>query len=150
MANSGSRYSHRQSYIRTEIPVRASPAWIWPNSHGSGYYRSALAPALLNALLREGYEELTEPERLALAGDLELLAARGEIPAAEVLSALPRMAHDPEARVRTHAQATALMVCALVAEKQRTRYAAWLRTAMGLIPMAPEQASSIEEFLRSQ
>ncbi len=133
-----------------EIPLAGSPAWIWPNGHASGYYRSALAPALLKAVLQQGYEELTEPERLALAGDLELLAARGEIPVADVMPALPRMAHDPEARVRGHALATALAASILLPENQRAKYALWLRTAMGLIPMAPEQASSLEEFLRSK
>jgi cytosol alanyl aminopeptidase len=132
-----------------EISLPRTPDWIWPNAYGSGYYRSLLTPALINALIR-GYSELTEPERLALAGDLEDLTQSGEARAADVMRILPGMARDREACVADRATAIALELALASTDAVRGKYATWLKRAIGLSPASPEQAGSIEEFLREK
>ena len=137
------------SASHAEFSLAAPPGWIWPNAYGSGYYRSVLTPAMLNALIR-GYRELGEPERLALAGDLEDMAITGNVQAADVMRILPRMARDSEGRVADRVAAIALELAMAAPNASRAKYADWLKRTMGLRAATPAQAGSIEEFLREK
>jgi alanyl aminopeptidase len=148
-ADSGERRCEVVSASKAEVSLTGSPAWIWPNSYGSGYYRSLLTPELLTALLR-GYNQLGEPERLALAGDLEALTGSGDVRAADVMPILPRLARDSEGRVADRAAALALELALAAPESARGKYSDWLRRSMGVSAAPPVQGESIEEFLRRQ
>jgi cytosol alanyl aminopeptidase len=133
------------SATHAEVSLPTAPAWVWPNAFGSGYYRSVLTPALLSAVSR-GYDQLAEPERLALAGDLEELTRSGDVQAADVMRILPRMARDPEARVASDVTSIALELGLAASDTVRAKYTDWLQRTMGLSAAAPQQAGSIEEF----
>jgi alanyl aminopeptidase len=138
------------SATHAEVPLPGSPAWVWPNAFGSGYYRSLLTPALLEALARNGYNHLTKPERLALAGDVASLMSGGDLRAAEAMRILPNLARDREPRISARATAIALELALAAPESVRAEYAAWLKKTMGLTILAPEQARSMEEFFREK
>ncbi len=138
------------STSRAEIGLPGPSAWIWPNADGSGYYRSLLAPALLEALARNGYNELTLPERLALAGDVAGLMSDGELRAADVMRILPRMARDREPHISVHATTIALELALAVPQSVRAQYADWVKKMMGLSIIPPDQARSMEEFFRER
>ena len=135
---------------RAELQLPGPLTWIWPNAYGSGYYRSILTPALLDTLVAKGYRQLEEPERLALAGDLEALTSSGQVPAAQVMTILPRMMRDPEARVRSYVDVLILALAEVAPESARATYAQWLQKTMGLPSAVPAQATSVEDFLRDK
>jgi cytosol alanyl aminopeptidase len=137
------------SASHAEVILPAAPAWIWPNAYGNGYYRSLLTPALLSALVR-GYSQLTEPERLAVASDLEDLTISGDVRAVDVMRILPQMMGDGEARIVARATAIALELALASPDAVRGKYAAWLKRTMGLSVAASEQAGSIEEFFHEE
>jgi cytosol alanyl aminopeptidase len=141
-ADGGVRHCEVVSAAKAEVGVAGSPAWIWPNAYGSGYYRSLLTPELLSALPR-GLNQLSEPERLALAGDLEDLTVSGDVHAADVMRILPRLARDGEARIAGRATAIALELALAAPEPARGKYADWLKRTMGLSLASTEQAGSI-------
>jgi cytosol alanyl aminopeptidase len=137
------------STSHAELQLPGPVAWVWPNAYGSGYYRSVLTEALLDTLVANGYGQLESPERLALAGDLESLTNTGQMPAAEAMTILPRMMRDPEARVRSHLDVLILALAEVAPESARGTYAEWLWKTMGLRLPVPEQATSVEGFLRN-
>jgi alanyl aminopeptidase len=149
-ADSGERRCQVVNASQAEVRLPGRPAWMWPNAYGSGYYRSLLTPALLEALVRSGYNQLTKPERLALAGDVEALMSSGDLRAADVMKILPQVARDREPRVTARATAIALQLAVAAPEAVRAQYAAWLKKTMGLTVIAPEQAQSMEEFFREK
>lgn len=148
-AESGERRCVVVSASHAEVSLPAAPTWIGPNAYGSGYYRSLLTPDMLNGLVR-GYSRLTEPERLALAGDLEDLTGSGDVQAGDVMRLLPRMTRDSEARVSARATAIALELAMAAPNSARAKYAGWLKRSTGLGAAPAEQAGSIEEFLREK
>jgi len=149
-ADSGERRCEVVNASRAEVSLPRRPVWMWPNAYGSAYYRSVLTSALLEALVRNGYDQLTKPERLALAGDVQDLTSSGDLRAADVMKILQRMARDREPRVSAHATAIALELAVAVPAAVRAQYAAWLKKTMGLTLIPPEQAQSIEEFFREK
>jgi alanyl aminopeptidase len=149
-APSGERRCEVVNASHAEVRLPGQPAWMWPNAYGSGYYRSLLTPALLEALVRDGYSQLTGPERLALAGDVASLMSSGDLRAADVMKILPNMARDGEPRVSARATAIALQLAVAAPEAVRAQYAAWLKKTMGLAIIAPEQSRNMEEFFREK
>ncbi len=138
------------STSHAELPLSGSPGWVWPNAYGSGYYRSVLTANLLDRLMMTGYGQLQEPERLALAGDLEGLTTTGQVSAAEALEAVLRMTQEPESRVQVRTRGLALGLALVVQASDRDAYADWLKKTMGIAAAAPEQATSIDAFLREK
>ncbi len=137
------------STSHAELPLSGSPSWVWPNAYGSGYYRSLLTANMLDQLMMTGYRQLQEPERLALAGDLEGLTITGQVPAAEALVAVQRLSRDPEARVQVRVRGLALGLALVVQTSDRQAYADWLKKTMGIAAATPEQASRMEGVLRA-
>jgi alanyl aminopeptidase len=131
-----------------ELRLPGTPAWVWPNAYGSGYYRSVLTPELTAPLLQRGYRELEEPERLAMAGDLEGLAATGTVPATQLMSMIPRLARDQEPHVAAHARGAALALAAVAPAADHEALAAYVRRAIGVAVAAPAESASVSAFLR--
>ncbi len=148
-ADGGNRRCQVVSATHAEADLPGAPDWVWPNAFGSGYYRSVLTPALLSALSR-GYNHLTEPERLALAGDLEALTSTGDVQAADFMRILPRMIRDREPSVTSAVTAIALELALAAPDTVRAKYADWVQRATGLSAAAPHQTESIEEFFREK
>ncbi len=138
------------STSHAELPLSGSPSWVWPNAYGSGYYGSLLTGNLLDNLMMTGYRQLQEPERLALAADLEELTTTGQVPAAEALQAVLRMTRDQESRVQVRTRGLALGLALVVQANDREAYADWLKKTMGIAAAAPEQANSIDALLREK
>jgi alanyl aminopeptidase len=72
--------------IHAEIPVAKVSAavegrgngqvWVWTNAYGSGYYRSVFDVKMSDAVVKRGYPDLSEQERLALLLDVSSGASR--------------------------------------------------------------------------
>jgi len=130
-----------------ELHLSGAGTWVWTNAYGSGYYRSLLSTNLLQPLINSGYRQLEEPERLAMAADVEGLTGTGDLPAAVTMAMLPRMVRDNEARVVAHASATALGLAAVTPATAHDAYVEWLRRRMGITPAPAAQAASVDAFL---
>jgi alanyl aminopeptidase len=75
-----------------ELPLgEGCPAWVLPNVDGAGYYLSKLAAEPLAALLDRGWARLSQVERLAALGDLEILVDGGQVELGALLALLPRL-----------------------------------------------------------
>ena len=73
------------------VPLDSCPDRLMPNADGAGYYRFALPPAKMRALL-EHLGELPAAEALALEDSLAAGMHAGSIDAATYLGAVPRFA----------------------------------------------------------
>lgn len=133
-----------------EIRAAGSPAWIWTNAYGSGYYRSLLTGNMWDAVVDLGYGQLEWPEQLALTADLEDLTKGGQVRAAEVMNLLPRLGRDSDARIRENVRITELQLATVTPEAARGKYADWLQKTLPGSRPAPEQGASVEEFLKAQ
>jgi alanyl aminopeptidase len=133
-----------------EIQLTTLPIWIWTNAYGSGYYRSLLSADMWNAVVGSGYDQLEEPEQMALIADLQNLTTRGLVPAAETMKLLPRVGRDPEPWIRSNVYSTELQLANAAPQVARERYTDWLQKMMRVDPPAAQQGASIEEFLKSQ
>jgi alanyl aminopeptidase len=80
--------------VRVPIPGDHCPDWVFPNADAAGYYRYALAPEDLAALMSHGLRSLTPAERLSLANNLRAAYASGALPVADVLTASQTLAAD--------------------------------------------------------
>jgi alanyl aminopeptidase len=133
-----------------EIQLTTLPIWIWTNAYGSGYYRSLLSADMWDAVVGSGYDQLEEPEQMALIADLQNLTTRGLVPAAETMKLLPRVGRDPEPWIRSNVYSTELQLANAAPQVARERYTDWLQKMMRVDPPAAQQGASIEEFLKSQ
>jgi alanyl aminopeptidase len=132
------------------ISLPEAPGFIWTNAYGSGYYRSLLPPALLGDVAEKGYFQMQDAERLAFAGDVEGLTTSGELPADATMKVLPRLARDPDARVKVKANATVLKLAAVTPEADRAAYAEWLKANLGITVLPAEQGASVEKFFKDK
>jgi alanyl aminopeptidase len=142
------------STSHVEMPLSGSPAWVWPNAYGSGYYRSLVTPGLLDSLVSNGYDQLTEPEQLALLGDLEGLLSTGDLPAGEVMKVLlqlvPKLGRTGGQWVEAQVAQIALKLAVAAPDSLRPNYADWLKDTLRVKPIAPMQGRSMEEFFREK
>ncbi len=69
--------------------------WVMPNSGARGYYRWALAPEDGARLLGTGWPNLSAPERLSVAMNLEASFRAGTLSVPDVYSGLAALASDP-------------------------------------------------------
>jgi alanyl aminopeptidase len=82
-----------------DLPGSRCPRWVMPNAAGVGYYRFALPPDQLGALLGRGWRQLTVTERLAAADAVRASFDDGSTAAGTVLQALAPLARDPQQAV---------------------------------------------------
>lgn len=135
---------------RAVEPLQGAPAWIWTNSTGVGYYRSVLEGRMLSDVVDKGYRELTGPERASLAGDLVAGAIDGSMTAREILPVIPRIARDGQAAIAMHAGTIALEFALAAPGAIRGRYSEWLKSNLRILPPAPAQRRSLEDFFRDK
>ena len=81
------------------LETKTCPAWVFPNAHGTGYYRFALASADLVKLRATGLGELDTRERIAFGNSLRAGFNHGSTPFGEALLAATPLFTDPEWRV---------------------------------------------------
>jgi cytosol alanyl aminopeptidase len=133
-----------------EIQLTSLPIWIWTNAYGSGYYRSLLTSDMWDAVVGSGYQQLEEPEQMALIADLQNLTSRGLVPAAAAMKLLPQLGRDPEPWIRSDVYSIELQLANAAPQTGRAGYIDWLKKTMRVDPPAAQQGASIEEFLKSQ
>ncbi|WP_228531215.1 MULTISPECIES: M1 family metallopeptidase [Myxococcaceae] len=88
----------KEGALQLEAP-KGCPAWVMPNADGAGYYRSALEPAALQALLSTHARQLTAEERVALLGDAGALVRANRLPVADAMALVRSYAGAPEREV---------------------------------------------------
>jgi alanyl aminopeptidase len=79
-----------------ELTQRECPAWLFPNSRASGYYRWSLGASELSALLERGYASLDAAERLSLLANAEAAARSGTQSFAALMAVVRQVASEPE------------------------------------------------------
>jgi alanyl aminopeptidase len=79
-----------------ELTQRECPAWLFPNSRASGYYRWSLPASELSALLERGYGSLDVAERLSLLANADAAARSGTQSFAALMAVVRRVAREPE------------------------------------------------------
>ncbi len=85
----------------TDVALDATtcPAWIFPNAHGTGYYRFALSSADLANVRSKALPSLDARERIAFGNSLRAAFNHGSTPFGEVLMAAEPLATDTDPRV---------------------------------------------------
>jgi len=81
------------------LDTATCPAWIFPNAHGTGYYRFTLPPADLAKLRTAGLRALDTREKMAFGNSLRAGFNHGSTPFGEVLLAAAPLADDADPRV---------------------------------------------------
>jgi aminopeptidase N len=81
------------------LDATACPAWVFPNAHGTGYYRFALSSADLANVRTKALPTLDARERIAFANSLRAAFNHGSTPYGEVLLAAEPLATDADPRV---------------------------------------------------
>ena len=93
--------------------AQTCPSWILPNDGETGYYEVAYEGDLLKKNLADGGSHLTAAERVGVLGDIDSLAAEGQVSAQTALALVPQFSHDPDWHV---VQATANIASLLRSE----------------------------------
>ncbi|HEX8790791.1 MAG TPA: M1 family metallopeptidase [Polyangiaceae bacterium] len=81
------------------LETSTCPAWVFPNAHGTGYYRFALASADLANVRSKALPSLDARERIAFGNSLRAAFNHGSTPYGEVLLAAEPLATDADPRV---------------------------------------------------
>jgi aminopeptidase N len=83
-----------------DVPEGVEPVAIMPNAAGAGYYRFALEPAALDALLARA-TALSEGEGITLADSLAASFKAGELKLEQLIAAATALAEHPARQVST-------------------------------------------------
>ena len=76
--------------------AQTCPTWILPNDGETGYYQVAYQGDLLKKVLADHGSHLSVAERVGVLGDVDSLAAEGEISAQVALALVPEFSKDPD------------------------------------------------------
>jgi alanyl aminopeptidase len=115
-----------------ELPrASACPTWILPNQGQLGYYRSKLEGPLLEALVDQGLDRSSLPERVGAIGDLNALVAAGQADPGLVLGLVARLAKDPSRHIASAAAGIAQGPTEIVPDDHRPHYARFVRRMFG-------------------
>jgi alanyl aminopeptidase len=117
-----------------DVPLETAtcPAWVFPNAHGTGYYRFALASADLAKLRATGVKALDTHEKIAFGNSLRAAFNHGTTPFGEVVLAATPLFGDPEWRVAGElAGYVDVARDWLIADPARPRVEAYARKAGG-------------------
>jgi aminopeptidase N len=129
-----------------ELPVQGCPTWLLLNAGGSGYYRVGYSREQLARLLEAPAGSLSTAERLALLSDVGAAVSRGDMPLGEALRLVPATASDSQRLIlRGGNHLLSALREEWLAEPERLRFKAWLRTlyaprarALGWLPRPGE------------
>jgi cytosol alanyl aminopeptidase len=136
------------------LDTKICPTWMFPNAGGRGYYRSSQADAGIVALRDRGWTLLTPAERIVAFGDLKGFAATGEVDVGLALSFVPRLLAEHNRFGVFAAMGIAQEARGWLADDQRPRFDAWIRTTfgplargMGWLPRAKDDLDAARERL---
>ena len=76
--------------------AQTCPTWLQPNDGETGYYQVVYEGDLLKNLLADHGSHLTVAERVGVLGDVDSLAAEGEVSAQVALALVPEFSKDPD------------------------------------------------------
>jgi aminopeptidase N len=113
------------------LPAPRCPGWAWPDADAAGYVRVALPAAALTALETHGWRQLTVPERVALAGDVDAMIARGDADLKAALDLVPRLVRDGNRAEVDRAAALAQLPAPYLDGAMRARHDAWIVKSFG-------------------
>lgn len=112
-----------------ELPRCAT--WVWPNTDGTGYYRSGLDAAQWRALITEGWAALDDRERLTAAGDLMAAVSAGDASVDLALDLVPKLVAARSRPFVSIALEAVENVRPWVPALDRPRFARWVKRTLG-------------------
>jgi alanyl aminopeptidase len=112
------------------IALASCPRWVMPNVDARGYYVAKLTTADVTALRDEAWPLLSWTERRLVAETVTTAASRGTLPLVLALSFVPKMLAGGDRFTITDALSP-LAFDRWVADDQRPKYEAWVRTTYG-------------------
>jgi alanyl aminopeptidase len=107
------------------------PAWLLPNADGAGYYLGVLGAEPLAALLERGWARLSQGERLALVGDLEILTDGGQGDVGALIARLPRLGASGDPYLVEVAVGRLEKLAKLAPAEQQASFARLVRATVG-------------------
>ena len=113
------------------IALASCPRWVMPNVDARGYYVAKLTAAQVAALRDEAWPLLSWTERRLVAETVTTAASRGTLPLVLALSFVPKMLAGGD-RFTISDALSPLAFDRWVADDQRPKYEAWVRTTYGL------------------
>lgn len=116
-----------------ELPsVGVCPAWTWPNRGASGYFRVELTGPMVEAIVKNGWDQMTVPEKMAMLDDAAFLAAARRLNADVLLKALPTFAKDLQPAVVSGAYRLLLTLSVVsTSSEERSRYEETVKQVLG-------------------
>lgn len=113
------------------LDVKTCPKWVMPNANAAGYYRFALDPAPLKALVSAAVDgKLSPSETLALASNLRAGLYNGTLSAQAALEAAVGLLKSPHYQVVARARDVLLTVREIIEPSLLTRYEVWVRNML--------------------
>jgi alanyl aminopeptidase len=110
---------------------KSCPRWVMPNVDARGYYVAKLTPAQITALRDEAWGQLSWTERRLIDETTTRAASFGSLPIVLGLSFVPKMLAGGDRFTIGDSLGFPLGLERWVAEDQRPKYEAWLRTTFG-------------------
>jgi cytosol alanyl aminopeptidase len=116
-----------------KLPDETCPEGIVPNVNSAGYYRSALAPDSVRALLSR--DDLTGVERVGVIGDTAALITSGQLPPAIILEQIESLVALEQVQItRSTLRIVGNLDDNLISDDIRSQYQLFIRSTYG--PMA--------------
>ena len=141
-----------QAKATVPLDTKSCPRWAYANVRGRGYYRVAPVAKSVIALRDEAWPQLQWTERRALFFDVSAAADTGKLPLQLALSFVPKMLTGGDRFTVGDALGLPLALERFVADDQRAKYEAWLRTtfgpgatALGVLPKQNEDLDAESE-----
>jgi alanyl aminopeptidase len=113
------------------IALASCPRWVMPNVDARGYYVAKLTPAQVTALRDEAWPLLSWTERSLVDATVVNAAGRGSLPLVLALSFVPKMLAGGDRFTIEDALGYPLSLERWVADDQRPKYEAFIRTTFG-------------------
>ncbi|HTC88148.1 MAG TPA: M1 family aminopeptidase [Bryobacteraceae bacterium] len=112
--------------------AQTCPSWILPNDGETGYYQVAYQDDLLKKVLADHGSRLSVAERVGVLGDIDSLAAQGQVSAQAALALVPEFSSDPDWHVvQSAANIAALLRGESVPGNLRDKGARFIRQQFG-------------------
>lgn len=112
----------RCEMLTKESQINACPSWVWPNRGGAGYFRVEFPAPMLETMVKEGWDQLTAPEKLSIVDDTAYLVTSHKLAPEAVLKTLPQMARNSQPAVANAAYRLFLAMLTNAAPEDRARY----------------------------
>lgn len=144
------------------LATKKCPRWLMPNANGRGYYRSRYTAQQTTTLRDEAWPHLTWSERRSVFFDVASAARyrprgmrrvvtkppSGKLPLALVLSMVPKLLAGGDRYTLNDALSVPLGLERFVADDQRAKYEAWIRSlfgpAAGKLGLVPRDSDDLD------